>query len=100
MRAPWRHFRTDLFGVAFLALATACLATARWQVLAIFALGAALFCAISPRMKGPFGFSSGTARFGGTFEDALNTFLKEQSSEPDQRSPAEDAPSSKGPSED
>jgi len=68
MRNSWLHFRTDLAGIACFVLATVCLATARWQPFATFALGAAVFCAICPRMKGPFGFFSGGTRFGGTLE--------------------------------
>lgn len=67
MRASWTHFRTDLLGIFSVACVAISLATDQWPGIPISALGAALFCAVSPRMIGPFHFSSGGAKFGGMF---------------------------------
>jgi hypothetical protein len=58
MRISWRHFRTDLLGIACLGVVATCLVF-KWPAWAMVALGMALFCAISPRMKGPFKLRSG-----------------------------------------
>jgi hypothetical protein len=55
--------------VACLAVVADCIVAGRWPGVLIFALGGAIFCGVSPRMTGPFGFSGGGTRIGGTFDD-------------------------------
>jgi DNA-binding transcriptional ArsR family regulator len=59
--------RTDLLGIFSAACVAASLATKLWPGIPIFALGIALFCAISPRMIGPFHFSGAGAKLSGIF---------------------------------
>jgi len=63
------------FGVAFLLLG--------WPAYAIAALGLAVFCAIIPRMKGPFGLRVEDRKvlFGGTLDDPQGVVLKAEVSE-------------------
>lgn len=69
-RITWPPLRTDIVGVLCLAIAIACFVFGRWPFFAGGALVGAIFCAVSPRMKGPFGFSAGSGtRIGGEFED-------------------------------
>lgn len=76
MGVSWPHFRTDVVGIACLVVVAVCLGTARWPAVVVVSLGVALFCAVCPRMKGPFGFSSGGTRIGGTFEEKPKVVLK------------------------
>ncbi len=92
MRISWRHFRTDLLGIACLGVVVACLANHKWPALALAALGVALFCAITPRMKGPFGVAIGGTRVGGTLSDAQEVILKVEVSEVGESPQPEDRP--------
>jgi hypothetical protein len=80
-RVSWRHWRTDLLGFACLVIVGYCLAAFRWPGLAIVMVGVALFCAICPRMKGPFGYINGTTRFGGNLDEEQAVILKAEVSE-------------------
>jgi hypothetical protein len=66
-----------------MAIAIACFVVGRWPGLAVAALVAGVFCAISPRMKGPFGFSAGGgAKIGGEFDDPNRGQLELEVDEP------------------
>jgi hypothetical protein len=98
-RSSWPHFRTDLLGLASLGVVADCVVAVRWPLVVVFALSVALFCAVSPRMKGRFGFTIGTTGLGGTFADELKTGLKERPTEPDRPSGTGAPPSNTAPGE-
>lgn len=101
MRDSWPHIRTDVLGIACLAVVAGCLTTFKWPGIVALALGVALFCAVSPRMRGPFGFSNGGTRIGGSFEEEPKLVLKAKVSEGDpSESEDQPPPSSREPSED
>lgn len=60
--------RSDVLAVACLALAGYLIAAEQWPGIAALALLGAIFCGLSPRFKGRFGFKWGSAEFGGTFQ--------------------------------
>jgi hypothetical protein len=67
----WPPLRTDVMALVCIAIALACLVIGRWPALAVLALVGAIFCSVSPRMSGPFGFQGGGGtQIGGTFDDA------------------------------
>jgi hypothetical protein len=102
MRVSWRHFRTDLLGIACLVAIAACLAVFKWPVVVVSALGVALVCAVSPRMKGPFGVTIGGTKLTGTLDDTQKVILKVEISELGEELTAQDQgpPSSTKPPED
>lgn len=67
-------------GIACLGVVATCLVF-KWPAWAMVALGLAIFCAISPRMKGRFGLTIGNARLGGTLDDTQEVILKVEVSE-------------------
>lgn len=67
-RFSWPPFDTDLLGAACLVVVGVCLAVGQWPTL-IFALGVALVCAISRRMRGQFEISSGSTKIKGFFDE-------------------------------
>jgi hypothetical protein len=67
MDALWPHFRTDAVGIICLVVAVVCLVTTHWPGVLIFALGVAVFCAISPHMEEGFKFSALGISLTGTF---------------------------------
>jgi hypothetical protein len=75
MRVSRRYFFIDLLVIACLGVVVACLALG-WPPYALGALGLAVFCAISPRMKGPFGLSIGKVWLGGTLDDPQEVILE------------------------
>lgn len=54
--------------MACLGIVIACFVLKRWPVIGGIALLAAVFAAISPRMKGPFGFTTPQGTLGGELE--------------------------------
>lgn len=67
-RMPWPPGRSDYAGLICAGVLAYCLATSKWPVLAGTALVGVIFMALAPRMKGPFGFRSGTgSSLGGEF---------------------------------
>ncbi len=103
MRNSWPHIRTDVLGIACLAVVAVCLTASKWSGIVAFALGVALFCAVSPRMRGPFGFSSGGTKIGGSFEEEPRVVLEAEVSEPEEDLPEAldpPPPSSREPPED
>jgi hypothetical protein len=100
-RVSWRHWRTDLLGFACLVVVAYCLAAFRWPGIVIVMGGGALFCAICPRMKGPFGYINGATRFGGNLDEQQEVILKVEVTEVESGSQAQDRrqPSSKEPPE-
>jgi hypothetical protein len=80
MRVSWRYFRTDLLAIACLGVVATCLVF-EWPAWAMVALGLAVFCAISPRMKGYFGLTAGMVRLGGTLDDSQEVILEAEVSE-------------------
>jgi hypothetical protein len=93
---------TDFLIVACLAVVAYCVIAGRWPAVVIFALGGAIFCGISPRMTGPFGFSGGGVWLGGSFDDSAKVIiagrvkLVDPEAQPDEEAP----PSSTRPSGD
>jgi hypothetical protein len=69
-RLSWPPLRTDVMGLVCICIAMTSLIVGRWPGFAVMALAGAIFCAVSPRMKGPFGFQGGGGtQIGGTFDD-------------------------------
>lgn len=101
-RFSWPHWRTDSLGAVCLAAVVVFLATGRSQALAIVALGAALVCAISPRMKRGFEITIGGTTIKGTFDDSPESKTVEAAIGRDRDPLPEDPsqPSSRGPDED
>lgn len=101
-RVPWRHWRTDLLGLACLVVVAYCLAALRWPGIVIVMVGVALFCAVCPRMKGPFGYINGAARFGGNLDEQEEVILRVEVTEVGSGSQTQDRrrPSSKESPED
>jgi hypothetical protein len=64
--------RTDLAAFACFAVVVFCVLADRWPVFAGTALVGVIFLAVSPRMKGTFGFKSGNASIGGEFADPFD----------------------------
>lgn len=82
----WPPLRSDAVCFGCIAFAVACLALNRWPVVASLALVGAIFLAVSPRMKGPFGFSGGGGtKIGGTFDDSPRPAMVEASWAPSER---------------
>jgi len=86
-RLSWPPLRTDVMAVLCLALVVACLVTDRWPAVAVLALAGAIFCAVSPRMTGPFGFTSSGTQIGGTFDDAPKVVVRGRLTGSDRDSP-------------
>lgn len=84
----WPPLRTDAIGVVCVVFAFGCLIAGRWPALAGLALVGAIFCAVSPRMRGPFGFQGGGTSIGGTFdEDTGAAVVRGRLSPPAEESP-------------
>jgi hypothetical protein len=66
-RLSWPPLRSDVVAVACLGVLVYCVLAHRWPLLAFAALFGGVFAGLSPRMKGPFGFHSGTTGIGGEF---------------------------------
>ena len=67
-RITWPPLRTDVMALICVALAFYAIAKDASPAIAVAAIVGAVFCAISPRMKGPFGYSGGGGtRIGGEF---------------------------------
>jgi hypothetical protein len=101
-RISWSLLRTDFLVVACLSVVAYCLVVGRWPAVVVFALGGAIFCGISPRMTGPFGFSSAGTRFGGSFDDSTKIVVVSSFRPAGPNAPPEEEtpPSSTRPSED
>lgn len=80
MRISWRELCMDLMAIACLGFAVAFLLLDR-PAYAIAGLGLAVFCVISPRMKGDFGLRVGQVLLGGTLDDPQEVILKAEVSE-------------------
>lgn len=59
--------RSDVLTVGCLAIAVYLICAQQWPGIAGLALVGAIFCGLSPRFKGHFGFKWGSAQIGGTF---------------------------------
>lgn len=68
-RLSWPLLRSDVVTLFCLAVVAYCLATGTWPGLAIVALVAAVFSALSPRMTGRFHMRLPGAAIGGAFGD-------------------------------
>jgi hypothetical protein len=68
-RLSWPPLRSDVIALICIGVVIFCPANNRWPGLAIFALAGAIFCAVSPRMQGQFGFSGSGVQIGGEFVD-------------------------------
>lgn len=72
----WPPLRTDVMAVVCVVIALACVLLGRWPAIAGLALAGAIFCAVSPRMTGPFGFKGGGTQIGGTFDDDTRAVVR------------------------
>jgi hypothetical protein len=67
-RLSWPPLRSDLVGALCITVVVVSMITGRWPGVLVFALAGAIFCGISPRMKGRFGFrGGGGTEIGGEF---------------------------------
>jgi hypothetical protein len=66
-RLSWPPLRSDVMAVVAIAICVYCVVTTTWPVIAVTALVGAVFCAVSPRMKGRWGFKTPSASVGGEF---------------------------------
>ena len=59
--------RSDVLAVGCMGIAVYLICAQQWPGIAGLALLGAIFCGLSPRFKGHFGFRWGSAQIGGTF---------------------------------
>jgi hypothetical protein len=99
-RLSWPPLRSDLVAAACLGVLVYCLVEQRWPALAIAALFGLIFAGLSPRMKGPFGLQSGSARLGGEFDDPFEGLTPADFGEPMELGPPPESPPKTEPVED
>ena len=91
-RLTWPPLRSDAMAVVAIGICIYCLVTTTWPLLAGTAFVGAVFCAMSPRMKGRWGFDTPNASVGGEFVSPFEEATLAEPGERLERAPALEPP--------